>query len=403
MLGFWLLLYNTLLTLTKPGVALLHVLALSTSVLFVSHHLILTTDPPAALGWMAALAAAVRAEKKPLWWSVALGLVGVTMLSKYTALTLLLGFGVFTVVQRRAVFTKENALGALLFALALSPVILWNINNGWVNLGHNATHVASGKQLRPQYLFELLLGQLGLIGPLFLPYLLSSVARAWKSKDSVVRLALFSSLPLLALCLGVSVMKPVYANWPMPIYIGFLLVSARLFDGTPRTVQWLRRSIATNLALLLPVLLVYSGVTFGIPPKILPTKKLVGWDVLGERVEAELAGISGESFVLTENYDVASTVAFYAPSHPPLLCWVFDGRRMNQYDVWGGFAPLKGRSAVIVVKNPENMKQLRPHFRSLTPLGEPIVVQYSGQELRRFFLYRGEGFDGSSPQLPVKR
>ena len=78
---------------------------------------------------------------------------------------------------------------------------------------------------------------------------------------------------------------------------------------------------------------------------------------------------------------------------------------MNQYDIWQGLQDERGNDAIVVLKDPAKIEQVRPRFKLLEPiLPQPaLAVSYSGSELNSFFLYRGIGYDGSLPALPTKR
>jgi len=87
--------------------------------------------------------------------------------------------------------------------------------------------------------------------------------------------------------------------------------------------------------------------------------------------DGELADRSGEAmattaaapFLASDRYQIASQLAFLRAGQPRVYNANF-GRRMNQYDLWGGGIPV-GRDGIFVMYgNPEPPEQLRAAFLS---------------------------------------
>ncbi|MCC6954748.1 MAG: glycosyltransferase family 39 protein [Deltaproteobacteria bacterium] len=380
----------------------------------------MTTDPLIAVFWMVALsggyAAVIRQESRG-WWVFGIA-TGFAFLSKYTAAILLPSMALFLVVSggSRAQW-RRFGLSCGVVGLASIPVIWWNAQHGWVNVAHNLGHVGASRsslRIRPEKFLELVGGQLGLIGPLLCAALLVLTFRVLtRRRESAPRELFLASFvaPLLLMCVVVSFTKSVYANWPFPAFIGaMLLLVVKWNESAPvwRQADTLyRRSLFFHLPILAIAYLLYLGVTFWVPPQFLPTKKLVGGPELGARVEELLRSANKELFVITENYDTAALIAFYAPSHPYAMVDVIDGRRMNQYDVWGGWEYLVGRDALIVVKDFASVGKIRDRFDSIEPYagaGEnSLAIQYGGETLRTFHFFRARNFSGEPPQVPTSR
>jgi len=69
-----------------------------------------------------------------------------------------------------------------------------------------------------------------------------------------------------------------------------------------------------------------------------PTARLRGWSQLGATVGKHLAAeraAGREPFILSDDYQVASEVAFYCPGQPATYCvQAVLGARQSQYDIW---------------------------------------------------------------------
>ena len=398
--------------------------------------LAMTTDPLVCFFWTAALLGAHSAlfRDRPGGWLLFGVAAGLAFLSKYTAGILLpstAAFLLLTRAPRRMWLGFAGGVG--LFALALIPVLLWNAEHGWVNVAHNAGHVTAraGSWFRPEKFLELVGGQLGLIGPVFLPAVLAAVYRVGRRgcrADLQQQFFFWQTVPLLALCVLLSFTRSVYANWPFPAFIGAALILSRDWSLSESMRARGDRLATWHWRIQVPLLLIayalFLGFSFGLPGKYLPTKKLVGGQELGRAVDAILAE-SGHSvgspnvataatghargadlFLIAENYDTAALIAFYSAAHPRVMVAVVDGRRMNQYDVWGGWEELAGRDALLVLKDTASLEKLQPHFQSIAPAGNgtpPLEIRYAGETLRTFHFFFARGYDGLPPPPPSGR
>lgn len=406
---FLLIFYLFARGLTSATTAFGVVAVMALSLIFASQGLVMTTDPPLALAWVLSLYLAYRAFSSPVYW-LPFGLtVGFAVLSKYTALILYPSIVLLLLLTPRLrgqLYSSFFWGGVALFIFSLTPVLIWNLSNDWVNLFHNASHFQprKGFGLRPWYLGDLLGGQLGLVGPFVFPLMLYAFylgVKRWRDADSsLYGLLVFSSLPLLFVCMTLSLFKRVYANWPMPVAIGGFLLLACLYEERPRP-RLLKASLYTNGLFSLFTYAVFLGMTFGLPGKILPTKKLVGWKDLGVRLQRHI-DTNDPSFIVAGGYAEASALAFYASSHPKTLCDNGGGRRMNQYDVWNDWPNMKGKDAVIVVKDQELNPRLFEEFQSVRQLEGVHEVHYSGSKLREFRFYLGTGYSGNSPMASAR-
>jgi len=102
-------------------------------------------------------------------------------------------------------------------------------------------------------------------------------------------------------------------------------------------------------------------------------------------------------FLLSDRYQIASELAFYAEGQPQ----VFNanlGRRMNQYDVWGGWDTLKGRDGLFVTAGAGNPPgELQSAFHQVERV-KVVPIVYRGHHLREFSIYWGRNFRGFPPR-----
>lgn len=453
-----LLLYLFLRSQFRPGTAVAGWLLYQSTLVFASTALLMTADSPMLLLWLSAICCgwlALGRSKDGLWYLAGF-LAGVAGLGKLTALALLAGMIGFLAITpdlpgalpRRRVKLLVGVTVA--GSLPLVPLVVWDYLHNWVNLFHNRSHMVGGGgvRFRPQFLVELIGGQLGLVGPVLFFLMLIAVCSACRVVFSTYRrrggaqpvvdcsqldlarlnFLLWTVLPVAAVCVVLGLTRRVYANWPYPIYLGGLLILLLLVER----VLWVERgstrfrerfdrmlvpAVVTNVLLVATAYLLLFGVTAGVPPERLPTKKLAGWEQIGVAVAAEVAQLEQELaeleelgelgrkvFVLTDSYEVAAEIAFYGKLPGRVFCANVDDRRMNQYDLWGGWQGLRGSSAVVVSSSPEKGELLKPGFQSFVTGVQvsELVIEYGGKELRKLYVYRGRGFDGNEPVSPTK-
>ncbi|MBP9838771.1 MAG: glycosyltransferase family 39 protein, partial [Proteobacteria bacterium] len=355
--------------LYSPGIAVSVWFAVRAMLIFSQMGMLMTTDAPAALSWLLALMAiyeVIVEKRKDAWIYFSLA-VGVGILAKYTVASLYLSvllIFIFDSRQRKLFFSWQFVFSLFLLLFIVSPVFIWNYQHNWVNFSHNSGHLVKAGEIRfaPKYFFQLILGQLGLVSPVFFYLILLSTIKAskiwvYKVRDERLEIFLISFLPLFVLLLLLSFTKSIYANWPLPLYIGGLLLVAELAQKNcfPKLKAEKLYLMGLILSFFITALvhLPFYGFSLGLPATILPTKRLVGWHELSKKVAEQFVASEGldNYFILTEDYQTASELAFYTKRQLPVFCSNFDDRRMNQYDIWGGFAEIKGRDAIVILKD----------------------------------------------------
>lgn len=372
------------------------------SVIFLSMGFAITTDPILILAWLLALIAAeeIITEGDNKGWLLFGLWSGLGVLAKYTAIMLPVALVAFIILDKRLKTELKNPwayLGAAAFLLAISPIIIWNIRHGWVNLGHNAAHIAGNEALkiRPQYVGEILAAQFGLYGPLFYVVLLFVIYlgfKEWRSGDSYSGFLSLLGLSLLGVCIGVSFTKRVYANWPIPVGVTAIFLLVRLWALLPSwSLKCLRWSVPLHIFLAVILHLPLFNLTFGFPGRYLTTKKLAGWKDLAEQVRSTIPNET--TMLAAENYDIASELAFYLHRPGEVLVGVFGTRRMNQYDIWGGWNSVVGRDFIITVKPELSDSVLENYFEKVSLLAEHSS-NYSGDKIQRYKIYLAERYNG---------
>jgi hypothetical protein len=303
------------------------------------------------------------------------------------------------------------ALGLVVF----SPVIFWNLQHGGVSLKHvmgqAEVHQGLPWQLSLGTFGEFLGSQALALSPLLfvgmLVALVMGLLTGVRRRDERWLLLFWGWAPTFGIMLLLSLRQKVQANWAAPAYITALMAltayGAQHWWATGASWrQGLRRAgfgLAALLALVM-TLAFHDPVLFarlGLPAGDDPLARLKGWRTLAAAVNAVAAQMPQPPFLLSDRYQISSELAFYTPGQPHTYN-VNLGRRLNQYDLWGGLSAMAGRDAIYVQPDTPGLPQaLQAAFESCAA-GEPVIIAERGRELKRFYLFRCLGFSGLPPQ-----
>jgi 4-amino-4-deoxy-L-arabinose transferase-like glycosyltransferase len=406
--GSWALYRLGLAAYGAPGPGLLAAIGLQLTPLVWAGSLLMTIDAPFLALWTLTLLAlhhGVVGGSRGGWLAAGV-LLGLAFLAKYAALFLVPGLLLYgwRAPAARAWLRRPAPWVALLLALAVaSPVLVWNARQGWIS----AQHVASqgrGGGFTLVYLVEFLGSQLGVLSPVVAALLAWG---AWYgTREGLVRgrephrfLMAFAA-PTLGFYLLLSLQGKVQANWAAAAYppLALLTAGALLERGASRAVLAAAGAVALGVTAA-----GHATGLLGLPPRLDPAVRLVGWRELGERVTAMRASMvrPDQTFLVSDRYQVTSELAFYVAGHPPAYNLNL-GRRLNQYDLWEGPDARRGWDALYVQ---DAARPLDPRVAAaFARLDEPsrVEIRRGGHLLRAFAVYRGYAFRGTpAPTGPV--
>lgn len=247
------------------------------------------------------------------WWVIGIS-AGLALLSKYTALLIIMALGLWCLLSKEGrgyLKTKSLWGGALLTILIFSPVMIWNSQHQWISFlkqGGRTTDWNPSRAL--QFLSELLGGQIGLSTPVIficfcigLFYLTRTI---WQRKCNSGAFLLWLMI-VLPVCVFIqhAIGDRVQANW-----VGLLYPVLAIIAGI-YVSNWLKTAIIVGFSM---VTLVYIQAVFAIIP--LPAKKdmllkqLGGWRELAQAVNH---AVPLDHIIISDNYGLASELQFYLP------------------------------------------------------------------------------------------
>ncbi|MGC9419056.1 MAG: ArnT family glycosyltransferase [Rhodovulum sp.] len=266
-------------------------------------------------------------------WAVLTGLaLGLAFLSKYAAIYYVICAPLAALLVRAARPRWRDALVVLgVFALAISPNVIWNLLNGLTTVQHtldNADWVrdpGARAGLNLGGLAEFLASQFAVFGPVLFGALVWRALRGARACD-MARVMLVFSLPIVAIVSGQALLSGAYANWAAAAYLA----------GTLAVLPWLRAgwraaSFAVNGAacLTLPILGVFADTP--LPGGRLPLERYVGLDEMSGAIIA-VARETGQKVVVADDRDILADL-FYTGRESGLRFFAVppEGRAPHHY------------------------------------------------------------------------
>jgi hypothetical protein len=399
-------------------VGFLSVVAVVGCPLFIVGSVLMTIDAPFVFFWALALFSFVRVRaghRGHGWWLLLGVAVGCGFLSKYTMLLWFPCFVAYLLTSRteRTCVTTPGPYVALAVSCAVMlPVALWNAQHDWVSLRHVLGQAGLADHqitLSLRTFVEYLGSQFGVVSPLLFCAATGAMIRSgWlglrRMKDEHLLLFAFSALPL-GLFLLWSFTEKVEANWAAPGYLAAFVATGALWNDLLARASSRRRRLLAALILLVllpglgtsavahfPDLLALVGLD--LPPRLDPTTRLEGWKELGTAVGSVRKSQQNETALLSDRYQIASELAFYVPGQPRVYN-VNLGRRMNQYDIWGGLGELVGRDVLFVSDGDwEAPVPMRQACASIHKIRVVEVFRRRGHAIGAFSIFGCEQFRG---------
>ncbi len=191
--------------------------------------------------------------------AVLLGLcVGLGMMAKYAAVYFIFGAVLGAVfVPAARIAWRDITVAAVVFALVISPNVIWNLQNDLATLSHTADNVdwvrQPGIQLNTAGAAEFFLQQFGVFGPiLFGAYLIAAVA-AFRSGAWIQRWLVWMSAPIILLVSVQALLSRAYANWAVTACVGVVLLAVPLLWPRLRWVYWTGLVLNLTLVAAIPI------------------------------------------------------------------------------------------------------------------------------------------------------
>ncbi len=361
----------------------------------------------------------IRNSSQWFWWLLAGGLLGLAMLSKYHALFLVFGLGMFLLTDRsrRGWLLRPAPWAALLLALAVSsPVLIWNAQHGWISFLWQGARGTDARGLHWDWLGRNVLGQaLWLLPWIWVP-LAWQLVRCFRlaGRSAAHSLIAWCAVGPIVAFTAVSLWAPIglHFHWQAPGYLLLLLalgesVAKALARGQRVVRGWLIASAAFT-ALAVAVLVSHAATgwwrTYGlawwsdkIGQSTDPTLEMLDWRELEGALRAR--GLLGRprTFYFTNRWFQTGKVGYALGGSAPVLCLHRRDPRalafLHDQREWLG-------ADAVLVSTEEFLGDpaafAAGHFARVTPLGE-VPIRRSGRVEIVLRLHLCEGFHTMYP------
>jgi 4-amino-4-deoxy-L-arabinose transferase-like glycosyltransferase len=338
---------------------------------------------------------------RPADWLVLGVLMGLAGLSKYTAVLAAVAVAICLLAAHGPRLWRNPWLwlSALVAAILILPVIIWNAQNHWVSFAYQFQHGAGGSWQFQQVVRFLLL-QLVVYGPLLL-----WGARGLRMVGAPSRwLVAFFVIPfaLLAYLSGGGTSLP---HWTAPAWVALAPFAGMALAQAVQTRarKWVLALVAVQalLCLALPLLMATGGVPF-FQAKVAtsaqapnPFADLHGWDQAGDRARSLAAQHQLDS-VSVQNWTLASRLGWYAR---PMKVHVLEDR-FDQFDLWAGDLPKGGNTLLVDWSEMAYVTPVGSNGFASCALLDVLPVQRLGRPLSEFRFYACRGWSADpKPRL----
>jgi 4-amino-4-deoxy-L-arabinose transferase-like glycosyltransferase len=382
-------------------------LLLNATLLFGAGGILMTPDTPLILFWIATLWAMARivAGGSGWWWIATGAFGGLALDSKYTAVLLLAGIGLWLLLlpagRRWLLRDLRPWIGLAIALLLFLPVILWNADHHWASFFKQGGRTGDFHPARAaQFLGELVLGQLGLATPVIFVLCVAGIVRATRlavtrrdqAAGLLAALALLPALVFIQHAFG----DRVQGNWPEIIYPAAVIAAA----GLPLTMRWLKPALAIGFAMTLVIYVqaVASPIPLGgvSDPTI---RVLGGWAAFSEAVQDRATRV-GARFVAVDEYGLGSELALRLPASLPVVA---DDPRWLLFNLpHPGIGATPGMTGLLVRTTRRHTPPDTRAWASMKDMGVLGRGRYGrvGESYRLYVVTAGTAFAGLVTRLP---
>lgn len=308
-----------------------------------------TPDTPLVLFTWVTFYFAVRAltESRPQWWLAAGAGAGFAMLGKYPGLLVplaVLGGLAFSADGRRHLASRWPWLGAVLAALIVAPMVIWNALNEWISFAFQFGHGVQSKVDAPLAMAgQFLVGQLGVALPWtwFAMAFAALPTRTQRASPAFWVLAAGFWLPLVVFGLAGLTAKS-HPNWPVSAYVpGVVLLAGMLARWGARraVVALIIASVLFSFVLINLIRFPHWVAALGVPlpPQRTQLSQAYGWEEVRAAVLPHLAGRE-DCKVVGDRLQGTAMLALLLED--PDRVMVSNDTRLNQFHLWQREAPV---------------------------------------------------------------
>lgn len=367
-----------------------------------------TPDVPLMFLWTLALISMYKAlfEKKLIHWILAGLFSGMAFDSKYTALFLILCLILFLMLSnkyRKYLYSYQFILLLFVFALTISPIFIWNIENDWISFKFQGSERSASIlqfKVQPNYFGGNIATQLMLLIPiLFVSMMIVmykhiiKLFKTWKLPNDRVLFLVCFSLPIMLFFYSISLIYWVKLNWLMPAYIAGIILTAIYFK-----TKYLKPTII--ISLVLHLLLLSQIIFFYVPIKSDDT--WFGWKESADAIHKVQQENPGAFLFSADNYKTTAVMNYYL-EEKVYARNIISENALHYMITDKELSHLIGKDAIFIdsdtrLKNMDKKgaipEQLLPFFDTFEELDPIVIKDRYGKPQRKFHLFKCVNYKG---------
>ncbi|MDP3301760.1 MAG: glycosyltransferase family 39 protein [Sulfuricurvum sp.] len=264
-----------------------------------------------------------------------LGIVlGIMGLSKYTAILFVPGIAGYSIwVRRWDLLLTPKILYTFFFALiAISPVLIWNIDNDFSSFTYQASHVVGNEFGNFKNFFLSLTRQFGAYNPFLFLIAFYGLYKAYRSNDFKLEISL--GITILLFMFFSQYRFVALPHWISPFFTLFIPIGTYYFYLNQPKGTKIIVSISLILTIIIHLELIAKLGTF--PNFNSPFRDIAGWENATKQASNELVHLNNKNAALAvTHWNLASRAIIYS-SHDVFL---IDDRK-DQFDLWEKTQPI---------------------------------------------------------------
>ncbi len=363
------LVFGLAATLYAPRTAFFAALAYLFAIAVSASSLLISTDVPLLVCWVAGLWAFVHYTRAPsAKLAIGFGLaIAIGLNAKYAMIYFplcALAYLAFTRDRRPLLKRGDLWLGIVVGMLGFLPNLIWNIQHEFITFSHTGENISGGGlTFDPLSFLEFFGSQFAVAGPILFAALLYALVKRWHSDTpSADRLLLFFSLPILGLLSLQAFQSSANYNWAATAYPALIIVTTAILMDRARW-QWVRWNLIICVALA-GIMLAGALAALTVRPDhpvIASTnlEDMFGWAEHADELDKRLDRLEPDTIITVGRRYAAGFSYYLRDREEPLRAFRHEGSpARNHFEFtapWSGPSP--GERAVII--SPGNISPLR--------------------------------------------
>ncbi|MDR1122961.1 MAG: glycosyltransferase family 39 protein [Endomicrobium sp.] len=386
------LIWNLTKEIFSETIAAASVIVLNTLPETMTASIIITPDTPVFLFFSLSvyyLWRLIESGKTRYWYITGL-FFGFALLSKYTATLFGLSIFVYMIADRKWYWFKNKHFYFMFIVsfIVFLPVIIWNLQHGWVSFAFQFRHGLISNKIHFDYIFDYLGSQCLVAGPIIFISGIIAAIYYFCSKNSKKIFIVSFSIPIIMFFLFTALKRSPGANWPAFAYFTFsIMCCAYLLENNSK----IKRKIlvyGTMFNFIISFLLGLHVKYTIVPLKLFShhaavadaTNYFYGWSKLGDNLVKR-----DVKYAVTNTQQWGGAIAYYTKNKIQVLTGPVP---VKQFKYWPIPDDLS-YSKVAVVNVDKNMDADFSKIKN----ADIMIVLRSGIPIRQYAIVESNGYE----------